>query len=81
MVSAKENISEGPEGIILESMLEGYAAKDPRFRVVSHKKNESLLASRFTGMREASGKMVLFVDSDDYVEKTNMLPKLLRKKL
>ena len=52
------------------SMLEGYAAKDPRFRVVSHKKNESLLASRFMGMREASGKMVLFVDSDDYVEKT-----------
>ena len=25
VVSAKENISEGPEGIILESMLEGYA--------------------------------------------------------
>ena len=25
VISAKENISEGPEGIILESMLEGYA--------------------------------------------------------
>ena len=52
------------------TMLDGYAAKDPRFRVVSHEKNESLLSARFTGMREASGKVVLFVDSDDYVEKT-----------
>ena len=25
VVSAKENISDGPEGIILEAMLEGYA--------------------------------------------------------
>lgn len=25
VVSVKENISDGPEGIILESMLEGYA--------------------------------------------------------
>lgn len=25
VISAKENISDGPEGIILESMLEGYA--------------------------------------------------------
>ena len=52
------------------SMLNGYAAKDPRFRVVSHDQNKSLLAARFTGMKEASGEIILFVDSDDYVEKT-----------
>ncbi len=52
------------------AMLEEYAAKDARFKVISHEKNESLLAARFTGMKEASGQVILFLDSDDYVEKT-----------
>ena len=55
------------------SMLNGYAAKDPRFRVVSHEQNQSLLAARFTGMREASGKVIVFLDSDDYIEKTMLM--------
>ena len=50
------------------SMLNEYAAQDARFRVVSHEKNQSLLAARFTGMKEAAGKVILFLDSDDYLD-------------
>ena len=55
------------------TMLNGYAAEDARFRVVSHEKNSSLLASRFTGMKEASGKVIIFLDSDDYVDRTMLM--------
>ena len=55
------------------SMLNGWAAKDPRFRVVSHEKNSSLLAARFTGMKEARGKVVIFLDSDDYIDSSMLM--------
>ena len=55
------------------SMLRAYAEQDPRFRVVSHENNQSLLAARFTGMREARGKVVIFLDSDDYIEQTMLM--------
>ena len=44
-----------------------WAKKDRRIRVI-HKKNEGLGMARNTGMDQASGRYLFFLDSDDYVE-------------
>ena len=44
-----------------------YAAKDPRVRVV-HKKNGGLVSARKAGLAECTGKYVMNVDSDDYID-------------
>ncbi|MCB0311138.1 MAG: glycosyltransferase, partial [Bdellovibrionales bacterium] len=43
------------------------AARDDRLKVVSHQRNKGLPAARNTGVRCASGKYVLHVDSDDFL--------------
>lgn len=45
-----------------------YAARDSRIKVY-HKQNGGLSSARNYGIDHASGEYVLFVDSDDYVEK------------
>ena len=46
-------------------ILSGYAAKDPRIRIVNHETNKGLLAARVSGIRTARGKYIQFLDSDD----------------
>ena len=46
---------------------EYHAARDSRFRIVSHSVNKGLGGARNTGLAHASGELVGFVDSDDYV--------------
>lgn len=50
-------------------ILEKYAAIDDRIKVI-HKKNEGVSIARNTGLDNAYGDYVLFVDSDDWIEKT-----------
>lgn len=50
------------------TILEEYAAKDSRFKVISQP-NGGLSAARNSGLEAASGDYVLFLDSDDYLEK------------
>lgn len=56
-------------------ILDSYAATDSRIKVI-HKENEGLVSARKTGLREAAGEYVGYVDSDDWIE-PDMYKKLL----
>ena len=49
------------------SIAKGYK-KYKNIKVISKEKNSGLSDSRNIGIREASGKYIMFLDSDDYVE-------------
>ena len=57
------------------ALCDAWAAKDPRIRVI-HRKNGGLSAARNSGIAVARGEWLLFVDSDDYIEK-DLLAQLL----
>lgn len=46
-------------------ILEEYAAKDSRVRVIRHEKNQGPFVARHTGLMAATGEYVLFLDGDD----------------
>ncbi|MCR5753326.1 MAG: glycosyltransferase [Acetatifactor sp.] len=48
------------------SICEEYARKDNRIRVI-HQRNGGLSCARNTGIENATGEYLLFVDSDDYI--------------
>ena len=52
-----------------------YAKKDCRIKVI-HKKNGGLSDARNCGIDKSSGKYLMFVDSDDYIDK-NICEKLI----
>ena len=47
---------------------EEFGKKDKRIKVI-HQKNQGLSGARNTGMKNASGDYILFLDSDDYISK------------
>lgn len=55
---------------------DNYAKKFRKVRVI-HKKNEGLGFARNTGIEKASKDYIIFIDSDDYIEK-NMLSNLYK---
>ena len=48
------------------AILDEYAAKDPRFKVI-HQKNAGVSAARNAGLEAATGEWVWFIDSDDTI--------------
>lgn len=44
------------------------AAREDKITVIHHKKNQGLSIARNTGLKQAVGKYIWFMDSDDYVE-------------
>lgn len=51
-------------------MCDNYANSDSRIKVI-HKKNGGLSDARNAGLRIATGEYVMYVDSDDYIEKNS----------
>ena len=50
------------------AILQEYAAKDPRVKVIDFAENKGVSVARNTGMDAATGEYIGFVDSDDYVD-------------
>ena len=47
---------------------QNYAHNDPRIKILRYEKNRGLGGARNYGLEIATGKYVLFVDSDDFIE-------------
>ena len=60
-------VNDGSTDVSL-AILEEYAAKDSRFRIFSQV-NGGLSSARNAGLKVAKGNYVLFLDSDDWLEK------------
>ncbi len=52
---------------LFSQMCDEWASKDSRIKVI-HKKNEGLGFARNTGIENATGDFICFIDSDDYIE-------------
>lgn len=52
------------------TVMNEYAQKDARIKIVSHAQNKGLGPARNTGVEAATAPYILFVDSDDVVEET-----------
>lgn len=50
------------------AICDGYAKKDPRVRVIHFKENQWISPARQAGMDVATGKYLMHVDSDDWLE-------------
>lgn len=51
-------------------MLESYASRDARIKIITNEKNSGLGVTRNVGMDAAHGEYILFIDSDDWIELT-----------
>jgi len=49
-------------------ILENYAKKDSRVKVITFTKNRGISCARNAGLEQARGKYIQFVDSDDYLD-------------
>lgn len=49
-------------------VLEEYAKRDDRIKIIRNSVNKGLSASRNIGIRRATGEYVQFIDSDDFIE-------------
>ena len=49
-------------------IIETFVKKDDRFKLIRHERNLKLGMARNTGIENATGKYILFVDSDDWIQ-------------
>lgn len=58
-------------------ILDQYYGNMPFVKIIHKKKNEGLFLSRIDGMRNAQGKYIAFIDSDDTVDRKNWCKSIL----
>ncbi len=58
------------------SIAEAFAQSDSRFRIISHHTPRGLAAGRNTGLTNARGAFVTFVDGDDYLTLNSILQRV-----
>jgi len=58
-------INDGSEDLSLQ-LINNYASKDPRFKLLNLTKNQGLSNARNLGLNYSSGKYVCFLDADDW---------------
>lgn len=61
-----------------DAMCDDWAAKDGRIRVI-HQENQGLSGARNTGIREATGDYLMFLDSDDWWNGSQVLDAVARR--
>ena len=61
-----------------QQIIDEFAKKDNRIKIVNHKVNRGLAEARNSGLKIAKGEFVGFVDSDDWIDK-NMFEKMYNK--
>ena len=49
-------------------IMEQFAARDPRVRILTHEANRGIVAARKTGVMTADGEYIMFVDADDTID-------------
>lgn len=52
---------------VLEDVLANYPNRLSHVKIIHHEKNRGSGAARLTGMQHATGDLIMFVDSDDYI--------------
>lgn len=63
---------------VLNYTLNDYPNRKNHVRIIRHEKNRGLAAARNTGVENANGEFILWVDSDDYIEK-NTIEECIKK--
>ena len=51
-----------------DKILQDYAAKDERIKIINRETNGGLSAARNSGMEVATGEYIYFIDSDDWID-------------
>ena len=64
-------VDDGSSDGITPELLDGFAARDSRIKVF-HRANAGVSAARNFALEQASGKYILFVDSDDFLHPQTM---------
>jgi Glycosyltransferases involved in cell wall biogenesis len=62
----------------LQKIAQEYPERQNRVKIVYHKKNKGSAAARNTAIENSTGKYILFIDSDDWIE--NNMVELMYKK-
>lgn len=58
------------------SIAEKYASTDSRIKIIAHEKNTGQGGARNTGLKEAQGKYIWYIDSDDSILENTSLEKV-----
>ena len=52
-----------------QKIIDGYVKKYPKVFVSINQKNQGIGATRNNGIKKASGKYIMFIDNDDFIDK------------